>query len=306
MIKFILFIFFLFYSFNSYGYEKIHVAVASNFIEPLNSIKKEFLKNNKTSFNISSGSTTKLFAQILNKAPIDIFLSADQSTIQKIPDNKKIKVSKFTYAIGSLIIFSKAKIDNQIKFENKLLKRLSNKIVIANPKFSPYGRASKQVLESLGMLSLFENKIILAGNGGSAADCQHIAGELVSRFMFDRPGLPSVALTTDTSILTAIGNDYGYENVFSRQIEAHASSNDTLIVYTTSGESPNILKVVESAKPRLKSIIAMTGKNFELLNQYCDVIISVDSLETSKIQEVHAIAGHMICESVEHILFDKN
>ena len=164
MIKFILFIFFLFYSFNSYGYEKIHVAVASNFIEPLNSIKKEFLKNNKTSFNISSGSTTKLFAQILNKAPIDIFLSADQSTIQKIPDNKKIKVSKFTYAIGSLIIFSKAKIDNQIKFENILLKRLSNKIVIANPKFSPYGRASKQALESLGMLSLFENKIILASN----------------------------------------------------------------------------------------------------------------------------------------------
>jgi len=164
MIKLILSLFFLFYSFNSHGYEKIHVAVASNFIEPLNSIKKEFLKNNKTSFNISSGSTTKLFAQILNKAPIDIFLSADQSTIQKIPDNKKIKVSKFTYAIGSLIIFSKAKIDNQIKFENKLLKRLSNKIVIANPKFSPYGLASKQVLESLGMLSIFENKIILASN----------------------------------------------------------------------------------------------------------------------------------------------
>ena len=164
MIKLILSLFFLFYSFNSHGYEKIHVAVASNFIEPLNSIKKEFLKNNKTSFNISSGSTAKLFAQILNKAPIDIFLSADQSTIQKIPDNKKIKVSKFTYAIGSLIIFSKAKIANQIKFENKLLKRLSNKIVIANPKFSPYGLASKQVLESLGIWSLFKNNIILASN----------------------------------------------------------------------------------------------------------------------------------------------
>ena len=164
MIKLILSLFFLFYSFNSHGYEKIHVAVASNFIEPLNLIKKEFLKNNKTSFKISKGSTAKLFAQILNKAPIDIFLSADRLTIQKIPDNKKIKVSKFTYAIGSLIIFSKTKIDNQIKFENILLKRLSNKIVIANPKFSPYGRASKQVLESLGMLSIFENKIILASN----------------------------------------------------------------------------------------------------------------------------------------------
>ena len=164
MIKLIFFLFFLFYSFNSYGYEKIHIAVASNFIEPLNLIKKEFLKNNKTSFNISTGSTAKLFAQILNKAPVDIFLSADQLTIKKIPDNKKIKVSKFTYAIGSLVIFSKTRFDNEDKFENILLKRFENKIVIANPKFSPYGRASKQVLKSLGMLSLFENKIILASN----------------------------------------------------------------------------------------------------------------------------------------------
>ena len=164
MIKLIFFLFFLFYSFNSYGYEKIHIAVASNFIEPLNLIKKEFLKNNKTSFNISTGSTAILFAQILNKAPVDIFLSADQLTIKKIPDNKKIKVSKFTYAIGNLVIFSKTRFDNEDKFENILLKRFENKIVIANPKFSPYGRASKQVLESLGMLSLFENKIILASN----------------------------------------------------------------------------------------------------------------------------------------------
>ena len=164
MIKLIFFLFFLFYSFNSYGYEKIHVAVASNFIEPLNLIKKEYLKKNKISFNISTGSTAKLFAQILNKAPIDLFLSADQLTIQKIPDDKKIKFSKFTYAIGGLIVFSKTKIDNQIKFENILLKRLPNKIAIANPKFSPYGRASKQVLKSLGVFSLFENKRILASN----------------------------------------------------------------------------------------------------------------------------------------------
>ena len=163
MIKLIFFLFFLFYSFNSYGYEKIHIAVASNFIEPLNLIKKEFLKNNKTSFKISTGSTAKLFAQILNKAPVDIFLSADQLTIKKIPDNIKVKVSKFTYAIGSLVIFSKTRVDNE-DFANILLKRFSNKIVIANPKFSPYGRASKQVLESLGMLPLFENKIILASN----------------------------------------------------------------------------------------------------------------------------------------------
>ena len=164
IIKIIYLTILLFYSFNSYGYEKIHVAVASNFIEPLNLIKKKFSKKNKIPFNISTGSTAKLFAQILNKAPIDIFLSADQLTIKKIPDNKKIKVSKFTYAIGSLVIFSRTRFDNEVKFENILLKRLSNKIVIANPKFSPYGRASKKVLESLGILSLFENKIILASN----------------------------------------------------------------------------------------------------------------------------------------------
>ena len=164
IIKIIYLTILLFYSFNSYGYEKIHVAVASNFIEPLNLIKKQFSKKNKILFDISTGSTAKLFAQILNKAPIDIFLSADQLTIKKLPDNKKIKVSKFTYAIGSLAIFSKTRFDDEVKFENILFKRLSNKIVIANPKFSPYGRASKQVLESLGMWSLFENKIILASN----------------------------------------------------------------------------------------------------------------------------------------------
>ena len=163
MIKYFFFIF-LFCISNVYAYERVHIAASSNFIEPLDLIKKQFLKKNKTIIKTSKGSTAKLFTQIINNAPIDIFLSADRSTIQKIPDNKKIKVSKFTYAIGSLAIFSKTKIDNKIKFENILLKRLSNKIVIANPKFSPYGRASKQVLESLGMLSIFENKIILASN----------------------------------------------------------------------------------------------------------------------------------------------
>ena len=163
MIKYFFFIF-LFCISNVYAYERVHIAVSSNFIEPLELIKKQFLKKNKIIITTSKGSTAKLFAQIINNAPIDIFLSADQLTIKKLPDNKKIQGSEFTYAIGSLIIFSKTKIDNQIKFENILLKRLSNKIVIANPKFSPYGRASKQVLKSLGMLSIFENKIILASN----------------------------------------------------------------------------------------------------------------------------------------------
>ena len=103
------------------------------------------------------------------------------------------------------------------------------------------------------------NKILLAGNGGSAADSQHIAGELVSRFMFDRPGLPAIALTTDTSILTAIGNDYGYDCVFSRQIQALGVSGDVFIAYSTSGKSPNILKALIDAKSAGLVTIGLTG-----------------------------------------------
>ena len=106
----------------------------------------------------------QLFAQIINDAPIDIFLSADQLTIKKLPENKKIPGSEFTYAIGNLVIFSKTKILKQLRLEKFLSQKLSNKIVIGNPKFSPYGLASKQVLESLGMWSLLKNKIILASN----------------------------------------------------------------------------------------------------------------------------------------------
>ena len=163
MIKYFFFIF-LFCISNVYAYERVHIAVSSNFIEPLDLIKKQFLKKNKIIITTSKGSTAKLFAQIINNAPIDIFLSADQLTIKKLPDNKKIQGSEFTYAIGKLVIFSKSKILKQLKLEKFLSQKLSNKIVIGNPKFSPYGLASKQVLESLGIWSLFKNKIILASN----------------------------------------------------------------------------------------------------------------------------------------------
>ena len=163
MVKYF-FLIFLFCISDVYGIERVHIAVSSNFIEPLNLIKKKFLKNNKIIITTSKGSTAKLFAQIINNAPIDIFLSADQLTIKKIPDNKKIKGSEFTYAIGNLLIFSKSKILNSLELKNIFIEKSSSKTVIANPKFSPYGRASKQVLESLGMWSTFESKIILASN----------------------------------------------------------------------------------------------------------------------------------------------
>ena len=163
MIKYF-FLIFLFCISKVYGYERVHIAVSSNFIEPLNLIKKQFLKKNKIIITTSKGSTAKLYAQIINNAPIDIFLSADQLTIKKLPDNKKIQGTEFTYAIGNIVIFSKLKMLNSLKFKNIFIEKSSPKIVIGNPKFSPYGLASKQVLESLSIWSLFKNKIILASN----------------------------------------------------------------------------------------------------------------------------------------------
>ena len=147
------------------------------------------------------------------------------------------------------------------------------------------------------------NKLLFAGNGGSAADCQHMAGEYVSRFLIERNGLPAIALTTDTSILTAIGNDYGYEMVFSRQIEALGRKGDLLFVYSTSGNSQNILKAVEIAKKMGISVVGMTGLNKGKLDTMCDFIFKTPSIRTPQIQEGHLIAGHAICALVEKQFF---
>lgn len=147
------------------------------------------------------------------------------------------------------------------------------------------------------------NKILLAGNGGSAADAQHIAGEFVSRFAFDRPGLPAIALTTDTSILTAIGNDYGYEKLFARQVQAHAQRGDVFIAYSTSGKSPNVIAALREAKQRELICIGMTGNRGGPMQELCDYYLDVPSADTPKIQEGHAVLGHILCGLVERALF---
>ena len=147
------------------------------------------------------------------------------------------------------------------------------------------------------------NKILLAGNGGSAADAQHIAGEFVSRFAFDRPGLPAIALTTDTSILTAIGNDYGYEKLFARQVQAHAQRGDVFIAYSTSGKSPNVIAALQEAKQRELICIGMTGNRGGPMQELCDYYLNVPSADTPKIQEGHAVLGHILCGLVERALF---
>jgi D-sedoheptulose 7-phosphate isomerase len=149
------------------------------------------------------------------------------------------------------------------------------------------------------------HKILLAGNGGSAADAQHIAGEFVSRFAFDRPGLPAIALTTDTSILTAIGNDYGYEKLFARQVQAHGQAGDIFIGYSTSGQSPNILRAFEEARTRGLITIGLTGNRGGPMRDLCDILLEVPSADTPKIQEGHLVLGHILCGLVEDALFER-
>ena len=147
------------------------------------------------------------------------------------------------------------------------------------------------------------NKILFAGNGGSAADAQHWAGELVSRFYFDRPGLPAIALTTDTSILTAIGNDYGYDYVFARQIEALGQAGDVFFAISTSGNSKNVVRAIEAARLKGVKVVGFTGQGGGAMASLCDICFRVPSTETPRIQEGHESLGHMICALIEQEVF---
>jgi len=149
------------------------------------------------------------------------------------------------------------------------------------------------------------NKLLIAGNGGSAADAQHIAGELVSKFYFDRPALPAIALTTDTSIITAIGNDYGYEKLFTRQIEANGVNGDAFLGVSTSGNSKNIIEALKIAKEKGLLTICLTGESGGKMKDLCDYCICVPSNETPRIQEAHILIGHILCSIVEEAIFGK-
>ena len=146
-------------------------------------------------------------------------------------------------------------------------------------------------------------KVIWFGNGGSAADAQHLACELVSKFLKERKALPSISLTTNTSILTAVSNDYCYEDVFKRQVEAHAKKGDILIGITTSGASPNIIKALDAGRKIGTINIAFTGKYTKKIEKNVDYLLAIPSIETPRIQECHITVGHIICYLVEKTLF---
>jgi D-sedoheptulose 7-phosphate isomerase len=143
------------------------------------------------------------------------------------------------------------------------------------------------------------NKVLICGNGGSAADAQHIAAELVGRYEQERRSFPAIALTTDTSALTALSNDYGYEQVFARQLQGLAVAGDVLISISTSGNSPNVIKAAEQARALGCKVIGLTGCTGEPLATNCDIAIVVPSNRTSRVQEAHITIGHLWCEMVD-------
>ncbi len=161
----------------------------------------------------------------------------------------------------------------------------------------------RQILYQIGLLWIETlrngNKIIFCGNGGSAADSQHLAAELTGRYQKNRAAMPGIALTTDTSALTAIANDFGFESVFSRQVEALGKPGDLLIAISTSGNSENIIRAVKMALDKDMKVVGMTGKNKGRLDELANLVLHVPSSKTARIQEMHILAGHIWCEMVE-------
>lgn len=164
----------------------------------------------------------------------------------------------------------------------------------------------RPVLEQIGSMMSGAirdgKKILWCGNGGSAADSQHLAAELVGRFLKERRGLPSIALTTNTSILTAIGNDYGYDMVFRRQVEALCVPGDVVVGISTSGNSKNVLLALEAARTIGAHAVAFTGKNGGSMAEAASLALQIPSTETPRIQEAHILCGHMLCDYIEQNL----
>jgi len=185
-------------------------------------------------------------------------------------------------------------LDEVIKTQELLAELLASEALL-----QAFERAARLGIEAL------ENgrKIMFCGNGGSAADSQHLAAELVGRLNFDRPGLAALALTTDSSILTAIGNDYGYERVFARQVEAIADKGDVLVAISTSGRSGNIIEALKTAASRGVIRIGLTGRDGGEMTGLCDQVINIPTSETQKIQEGNIIFGHIFCALIEQAMF---
>ena len=163
----------------------------------------------------------------------------------------------------------------------------------------------QRIAEEITRAILAGKKVLWCGNGGSAADSQHLAAELMGRFRRERCALPSIALTTDTSILTAIGNDYGYERVFQRQVEALCTKGDVLVGISTSGSSKNVCAALETARQMGAYTIAFTGQGGGAMAAIADVTLPIASKDTARIQEAHILCGHMLCDWIERSVCER-
>ncbi len=193
-----------------------------------------------------------------------------------------------------------------MKFTEKITSAIEDNIFT---KQSLFKTQTIELIEEIGvqLAKIIEKggKILFCGNGGSAADSQHLAAELVVRLRssFNRPAIPAIALTVDTSILTAGGNDYGFDYVFSRQVEALGSEKDALIAISTSGNSLNVIKAIEEAKKKNMFVVGFLGGNGGKIKDMCDISFVAPSNNTARIQETHILVGHILCEIIEETLF---
>ena len=181
------------------------------------------------------------------------------------------------------------------------LKQASKNFINLENQTDTINNAAIEVIEALKK----KNKILFCGNGGSASDSQHLAAELMGRYKINREPLPALALTVDTSAITAIVNEYVYENVFSRQLKGIGVAGDILIAISTSGKSKNVIKAIETAKQMDVKVISFTGENYCQMNELSDICINVPSSETNHIQEMHITIGQLICGIVEETIFGK-
>jgi len=161
------------------------------------------------------------------------------------------------------------------------------------------------VAEKVAQTFTSDRKLMICGNGGSAADAQHMAAEFVNRFMLERPPLPAIALTTDTSVITSIGNDYSFDDIFSKQIKAIGMEGDLLLAISTSGNSPNALSAIKTARSQGLYTVGLTGGDGGRVRSLADLTLVVKSNTTARVQETHVFAIHMICHLVDHILFQQ-
>ena len=182
--------------------------------------------------------------------------------------------------------------------------RIAEHINVAQALYQQQGEKIEVAASVLAWALKTGKKVLFCGNGGSAADAQHLAAEFVGRYLLEREGLPAIALTTDTSILTAVANDYDFANVFARQVQALGNNGDVLIGISTSGNSPNVVRAIEVAKAKGLATIGFAGQGGGKMRELCDVCFAVDSKVTARTQEMNILMGHILCELLDGVLIN--